>query len=139
MIFTIDNCDFGISINDVKYDFEHVDSIQIDDPERNNVTRGSNAKNLVGLSYREGLKEPKRWTIPILNMSAALKLVLDGAFKDKTRLTVYCVDRRDGSNKMLKNAVLANRPQQLTVDETPESMQVSLEFVGFDSGEVHKS
>lgn len=139
MTFKIYNCDFGISINDVKYDFEHVDSVQIEDNERNQLTRGTNAKNKIGLSYKDGLKDPKRWTIPILAMSPELKGVLDGAYDAQTRMTVYCVDRQDGSNKMLKNAILSNRPQQLVLDETPESMQVSLEFVSFDSSEVHKS
>lgn len=139
MIFKIYNCDFGIKINGVNYDFEHVSEVQIEDPERNQLTRGSNAGNKLGLPYKEGIKEPKRWTIPILNMSAALKLVLDDAYDDQTRLDVYCIDRTDGSSKIAKNAILANKAQQLTLDESPESMNVSLEFVTFDSSEVHKS
>lgn len=139
MIFKIYNCDFGVKIDGVSYDFEHVNQVTIEDPERNKLTRGTNAKNKLGLAYREGLKDPKRWTVPIINMSAALKDVLDGAFEAQTRLEVYCIDRTDGSSKMAKNALLSNRPQQLTIDETTESMQVSLEFETFDSSEVHKS
>ncbi len=139
MIFKMYNCDFGIKVNGVAYDFEHVAELQIDDPERNNLTRGSNAKNKLGLAYKEGLKEPKRWTLPILNMSETLKGVLDSCFNAQTRIEVYCIDRNDGSSKMAKNALLANRPQQLTVDESAESMNVSLEFVTFDSSETHKS
>lgn len=139
MIFKIYNCDFGIKVDGVSYDFEHVAELQIDDPERNQLTRGGNAKNKVGLSYKDGLKEPKRWTLPILNMSAALKSVLDNCFDKQTRIDVYCIDRTDGSSKMAKNAILSNRPQQLTVDESAESMNVSLEFVTFDSTETHKS
>lgn len=139
MVFKIYNCDFGIKVDGVDYQFEHVDSIQIEDPERNRLTRGANAGNKTGLAYKEGVKEPKKWTIPILNMSAALKAVLDSAYDDQTRVDVYCIDRNDGSSKMGKNAVLCNRPQQLTVDESAESMQVSLEFETFDSVEVHKS
>ena len=52
---------------------------------------------------------------------------------------MYCISRTDGSSKMAKNAVLSNKPQQLTVDETAESLNVSLEFETFDSSEVHKS
>lgn len=139
MTFKIYDCDFGVKINGVNYDFEHVAQLTIEDPERNRLTRGSNAKNKVGLAYKDGLKDPKRWTIPILQMSAALKEVLDSAFDNQTRLECYCISRSDGSSKMAKNAVLANRPQQLTIDETAESMQVSLEFETFDSSEVHKS
>lgn len=139
MIFKIYNCDFGIKVDGVSYDFEHVAELQIDDPERNQLTRGGNGKNKIGLSYKDGLKEPKRWTLPILNMSAALKTVLDSCFDKQSRVDVYCIDRTDGSSKMAKNAILSNRPQQLTVDESAESMNVSLEFVTFDSSETHKS
>lgn len=139
MIFKIYNCDFGIKVNGTSYDFEHVAELQIEDPERNRLTRGSNAKNRVGLAYKDGLKDPKRWTIPILNMSQALKAALDSAYTNQTRVDVYCIDRTDGSSKMLKQAILSNKPQQLTLDETAESMNVSLEFEGFDSTEDHKS
>lgn len=139
MIFKIYNCDFGVKINGVDYDFEDVAELQIEDPERNRLTRGPNAKNKLGLTYRDGLKDPKKWTIPIINMSAALKGVLDAAYEAQTRLECYCIDRTDGSSKMAKNAVLSNRPQQLTIDDSTESMNVSLEFETFDSSEVHKS
>lgn len=139
MTFKIYDCDFGIKVGGVPYDFEHVAELQIEDPEKNRLTRGANSKNKVGLAYREGLKEPKRWTLPILNMSAELKGVLDGCFSAQTRVEVYCIDRNDGSSKMLKNAVICNKPQQLVIDESAESMNVSLEFESFDSSEVHKS
>lgn len=139
MIFKIYDCDFGIKVNGVNYDFDHVAELQIEDPERNRLTRGSNAKNKSGLAYKDGLKDPKKWTIPILNMSAELKGVLDDCYTNVTRLDVYCISRTDGSSKMAKNAVLSNKPQQLTVDETAESLNVSLEFETFDSSEVHKS
>lgn len=139
MIFKIYNCDFGIVVNGTSYLFEHVASLTVDDPERNELTRGNNASNETGVAYRSGLSEPKTWTIPILNMSAALKTLLDSCFKNQTRLDVFAVDRSEGSKKSADNAILANRPQQLTIDDSAESMQVSLEFKTFSSTEVHKS
>jgi hypothetical protein len=139
MIFKIYNCDFGIKVDSTNYEFPDVAELQIEDPERNRLTRGSNGKNKTGLAYKEGVKDPKKWTIPILNMSAALKLVLDGCFDNQTRLEVYAIDRTDGSSKMAKEAILCNRPQQLTINDTPDSMNVSLEFETFDSSEVHKA
>ena len=139
MIFKLYDCDIGIKYNGVSYDFEHVAEVQIEDPERNRLTRGSNAKNTLGLTYKDGLKDPKRWTIPIMNMSIELKAVLDEAYKNVARLDVYCISRTDGSSKIAKNAVLSNKPQQLALDETAESMNVSLEFETFDSSETHKS
>lgn len=139
MIFKIYNCDFGMKLNGVNYDFTDVAELTIEDPEKNKLTRGSNGANKTGLAYREGTKEPKRWTLPILNMSADLKGVLDQCFVDQTRMEVYCIDRTDGSAKIAKQAILCNRPQQLSLNDTPESMNVSLEFETFDSSEVHKS
>lgn len=139
MTFKIYNCDFGIKVDGQTYNFEHVQSVTIDDPERNRLTRGSNASNKIGLVYKDGLKDPKRWTVPILAMPAALKQVLDNCYKNQTRCDVFCIDRTDGSAKMAKNAILSNAPQQLTIEDTAESMQVSLEFETFDSSEDHKS
>jgi len=139
MIFKIYDCDFGIKVKGVSYDFEHVSSLQIEDPERNRITRGANARNKVGLAFKDGLKEPKRWTIPILNMSLELKAVLDDAYDNVTRVECYCIDRKDGSSKIAKSAVLSNKPQQLNIEDNAESLEVMLEFETFDSSENHKS
>lgn len=139
MIFKIYNSDFGMKINGTNYDFTDVAELTIEDNEKNRLTRGSNGANKTGLAYKEGVKDPKKWTIPILNMSAALKGVLDDAFDNQTRVDVYCIDRGDGSKKMAKQAVLCNRAQQLKLDDSPDAMQVSLEFETFDSSESHNS
>lgn len=139
MIFKIYNCDFGVKVEGVPYDFTNVAELQIEDNEKNRLTRGSNGADKEGLAYKEGVRDPKKWTIPILNMSAALKSLLDSVFTDQTRVEVYCIDRTDGSAKMAKKAVLCNRPQQLTLNDTQDSMNVQLEFETFDSSEVHKS
>ncbi len=93
----------------------------------------------MGIAVCEGIKEPKRMTVTILGMSLELKTVLDAAYNSKDRLDVFCVSRVDGSSKMAKNAVLSTQPQQLTVDESPESMNVALIFETFDMTEVHKA
>jgi hypothetical protein len=139
MTFKIQNCDFGFVYKGVSYDFLHVAELQVEDPRRKHLTRGSNAKDKIGLVYEDGLTEPVKWTLPILEMSAALKAVMDEAFNTSERLDPYCIDRKDGSKKMLKNAILSNQPQQLTINETAESMNVSLEFESFDPDETHKS
>lgn len=139
MIFKMYDCDFGIKYNGVNYDFEHIQDLTIEDPESTKLVRGANAGNKLGLVYKEGIKDPKRITCTILNMSVALKAVLDAAFEAKDRLDVYCINRNDGSSKIAKNAVLSQMPQQLLVDESPESMNVALIFESFDLSEVHKS
>lgn len=139
MIFKLYDCDVGIKVDGVAYEIPHVVEVQIEDPERNRLTRGNNPANKVGITFKDGIREPKRWTMPFMNMSLALKEVLDSAYTDQTRLEVYAISRKDGSSKMAKNAVLSNRPQQLTLDDTAESMQVSLEFESFDISENHKA
>lgn len=139
MIFKLYNCDVGIKVSGVSYNFTHVKSVTIEDPEKNKLTRGANAGNKVGLVYKEGLKDPKKWSIPIMQMSAELKAVLDGCFENQTRIEVFAISRDDGSSKSAANAILSNRPQQLTLDDSPDSMDVMLEFETFDSDEVHKS
>ncbi len=138
MIFLPYQCDFGVKIGGVAYDFDYIASLKVDDPEKNKLTRGANAKNKIGLVYKEGLKEPKVWTVTIMNMSAALKTRLDQAFEDQERCEVYGIDRTTGSSKMAKNAILSNQPQQLSIDESAESMNVELIFETFDSNENHK-
>lgn len=138
-IFKIYDSDFGIKINGVNYDFTHVHNLQIEDPENTKLLRGANGGNKLGLVYREGIKDPKKITVVIIAMESALKAVLDAAYLNKSRLDVYCVSRVDGSSKMAKNAVLCMQPQQLNIEEGPESMNVSLLFESFDLVEVHKS
>jgi hypothetical protein len=139
MIFKIYESDFGIKLNGVSYNFTHVQSMALEDPENTKLIRGANAGNKEGLVYKEGLKDPKRLTVTIIDMDAELKAVLDGAFDDKSRLDVYCISRVDGSSKMGRNAILATRPQQLQIDESPDSMNVVLTFETFDFSEVHKA
>lgn len=139
MIFKIYDCDFGIKVNGQSYEFTHVVSVAIDDPERNNLTRGANAGNLIGVSYKEGMKEPKKWTVPVIDIPIDLKAVLDDCYDNQTRCDVYCIDRATGSSKMARNALLANHPEQVQLDDTVDSMNVSLEFVTFDSTENFKA
>lgn len=127
-----------MKIDGVNYDYEHVVELQIEDNERNRLTRGANASNKIGLAYKEGMRDPKRWTLPILNMTGALKGVLDNAYDTQKRIEVYAIDRASGSSKMARSAILSNKPQQLSLDDSPDSMNVSMEFETFDSTETHK-
>ncbi len=139
MIFKLYNCDVGIKVNGVSYTFDHVQNVTIEDPEQTRLTRGANAGNKEGLIYREGLKDPKKITVPIMGMSVDLKTVLDQVHQDQTRIDGFVISRDDGSSKMWRSAVLCQAPQQLTLDENPDSMNVTLTFETFDLSEVHKS
>ncbi len=139
MIFKLYDCDVGIKYNGQSYSFTHVNEVTIEDPENTKLTRGSNASNKLGLVYKEGIKDPKRVTCTIMDMSIELKEVLDQAYENKDRLDFFAISRVDGSSKMAKNAVLCQMPQQLALEDSAESMNVSLSFESFDLSEVHKT
>jgi hypothetical protein len=139
VIFKIYESDFGIKLNGVDYQFTHVQNLTIEDPENTKLVRGANGGDKLGLIYKEGIKEPKKWTVVIIGMSKALKDVLLQAHEDKSRMDVYCISRVDGSSKMAKNSILSSIPQQLKIDEAADSMDVSLLFESYDTTEVHKS
>lgn len=133
------NCDIGFTLNGVNYDFLHVSEVTVEDPERVNLTRGSNAGDEVGIAYREGIRDPKTITINALDVPAALFNVLSTAFKNQQRFElVYVIDRNDGTKKEAKNALLSQLPQQLTLDDTMESMTVALTWVSYSIQETHK-
>lgn len=139
MKFNLSNCDVGFKITGVKYEFEHVNSVTIEDPEFNRITRGANGKNKVGLAFKEGLKDPKTVTLVIEDMTPEMKGVLEGCFKNQTRFDFWAVDRATGSAKWAKNSILGQYPQQLTLDDSAESMDVSLTLQSYDLSEVFKS
>jgi hypothetical protein len=138
MIFKMYNCDFGIKYDSVAYDFDHVESIVVEDPTTTKLIRGSNAKNKTGLVYTEGTKEPKKLTVTLIGISQAMYDLFTTIYETKARCECYCIDRVTGSSKIAKQAVLSNQPMQLTVDESPESMNVVVIFNSFDYTEVHK-
>ncbi len=139
MIFKLYDCDVGLTIRGTNYDFLHVENVNVEDPERNRLIRGANAGNKIGLAYKEGNKEAKTITIPVLGMTKDMHNLLKEVFASQERIDVYCVARSDGSSKMAKNAILCQSPKQLTVDETAESLNTSLMFESFDIDEIHKS
>ena len=138
-IFRMYECDFGFTINGVNYEFDHVENVSIEDPERTRIIRGANAKNTIGLTYREGLKEAKVMKVTVIGMTAATHNLLKDAFKNQTRLEAWAVSRVDGSSKIAKNAVLSQSPKQLTMDDSAQSLNTELIFESFDVDEIHKT
>jgi hypothetical protein len=138
--FKMYECDFGFTINGTKYEFDHVEGVTIEDPERTRIMRGANAKNTTGFVYVEGLKEAKTMTLTVIGMTAATHNLLKDAYKNKTRIEqVWVVSRADGSSKMAKNAVLSQSPKQLSMDDSAESLNTALLFESFDMDETHKT
>lgn len=139
MLFKIYDCDFGMTIRGVNYNFTHVDNMTIDDPERTRLIRGANAGNKVGLTFTEGAKEAKTVTVNILDIPMDLHNLMKDVYAAKERVDCYCISRTDGSSKIAKNAVLSQEPKQLSVDESADSLAVALIFESFDVSEIRKS
>lgn len=141
MIFKPYECDFGVTDIETgqNYEFEHVVSFAVEDPETTNLVRGSNAGNRTGIVFKEGIRDPKTVTVTIMGMDANIYSVLKGLYDNNKRVDCYCVNRMDGSGKFAKNAVLSQEPRQLSVDDSAESMNVALIFRSFDVTENHKS
>lgn len=137
--FKLYNCDFGVTIRGQNYDFVHVVNLAIEDNEKTRLVRGGNASNKEGLVYKEGIKDAKVVTVTIMGMDTAIYNLLREVYNLKERLDCYTIDRTDGSSKIAKNSVLSQLPQQLSIDETPESMNVALVFETFDIDEKHKT
>lgn len=139
MIFKLYESDFGVTIDGVNYEFDHVENLQLEDPENTRLKRGGNAKNKVGIAYKEGISEAKKITLTVIGMPAAVHNLLKAKYAEKARMDCYCISRVDGSSKIAKQAILSQEPKQLTVDDSAESMNTALVFESFDVSEVHKS
>lgn len=138
-VFKMYECDFDLTLNGVEYNFKHVDNFQFDIPERVRLTRGANAGNKEGLAYTEGLKDAATVTLTVLDMGKTIFDLLTTAYTNKTRMDVAATSRADGSRKAANQAVLSQRPLQLSMDDSPESLNVALIFESFDIEEVHES
>lgn len=139
MIFKLYDCDVGMTIRGQNYEFDHVDSVTVDDPESTKLIRGANAGNKTGLAYTEGVKDAKTITTSVIGIPMALHNLLKEVYTSKERIDFWAISRQDGSSKMAKNAILSKEPMQLTLDQSPESMNTALTMESFDVSEVHKS
>ena len=139
MVFKLYDCDCGVTIRGVNYDFVHVDNVSIEDPERTRLVRGANAGNKIGIEYKEGTKEAKTVTCTVIDIPLELHNLLKDVHAKAERLDFYAIARSDGSSKIAKNAVLSQEPKQLTLDDSAESLNTALIFESFDISEVKKS
>lgn len=139
MVFKLYNADCGFVYNGVTYQFDHVENVQIEDPERTRLIRGSNAGNKIGLDYKEGLKEAKVVTMTVIAIPMDVHNLLKTIYSTKARIEVFCIDKSDGSSKIAKNALLSQSPKQLSLDDSAESLNTALIFESFDIDEVMKS
>ena len=136
--FKIYQSDAGLIVDGNTYYFEHLESVTIEDPERVKLTRGANTFNKKGLVYREGAKEPKRILATLLGVSIELFNLMDEVHGEEKRIEFFFIDRKSGSSMIAKDAIISQKPRQLEIGETPESMNVNVEIETFNLQETRK-
>lgn len=139
MIFKLYDCDIGVTARGVNYDFKHVDSVEVEDNERTVLVRGNNASDETGIDFKEGIKEPKIITVPVIDIPVELHNLLVDIYNKRERLDFYCIARSDGSSRVAKNSVLSQKPTQLSINDSPDSMNISLVFQTFKLDDKYKS
>lgn len=122
----------GVIINNVKYDFEDVDSVTVTKNGRKHKTRGANSKNKVGFVYMENSKQADEIAINTVGLSGAMLTILQNAYKDETPMTVYCIDSATGENYIGSDCILQEFPRQQDIVEGEETYNVTLTFETFN-------
>lgn len=119
------------------YEFLHFDSVGVDTTARTRITRGANAGDRLGVSYKEGLKEADTMTIVAVDVPADLHTQLKTWYDAATRLKIECVDSI-GSSVVAFDSVISREPHQLSIDESVESMNLELIFESFNITTTYK-
>ena len=122
----------GVIINNVKYDFEDVDSVTVTKNGRKHKTRGANSKNKVGFVYMENSKQADEIAINTVGLSGAMLTILQNAYEDETPMTVYCIDSATGKSYIGNNCILQEFPCQQDIVEGEETYNVTLTFETFN-------
>ena len=132
MLLQLRKCDFGIIYNEVKYDFtEYVDGVTIEDTESKHLVRGRTGVSKKGLIYSESLHTPKRISVSLVGLRKDFFPVFRKIYAEEDRVEVYCIDRKTGNNRVFKDAVLTQEPEQLTMTDGAEEMNLTLVFESF--------
>jgi hypothetical protein len=134
-IFQIHQVDSGFSFNSVSYNFSDVDVVNYTYNQKNRLTRGANAQNSVGISYKEGLKTPDIAETKIKDCSIEVYNLLLSLWKSEGRINFWIVDRKTGEGYTYKNAIIRDKPRQTEVSETEDSISFMLAVESFDVSE----
>tara|TARA_R110000782_G_scaffold144655_1_gene237516 strand:- start:5030 stop:5461 length:432 start_codon:yes stop_codon:yes gene_type:complete len=124
--------DAGCSIGGQNYNFSDVDSLAFTYSKTNNLTRGSNGQNKVGITFQENLKEADSLTMMIKDCSTALYKLLLAKFDDQSRLDVWFINRQTGEGYTYTNALITNKPRQESIGEGEDSIGFSLVVKSYD-------
>lgn len=125
------DCDLGVVLNGVNYTIPHVDEVRYTDPEMKQLTRGANSDDSAGITYITGRKDPKTIEVDSLQIPVELASAFNTAYENETRMEVYAISRRTGSSVKGKQAILVQPPLQASINESPDSLVVTLQFNTF--------
>jgi hypothetical protein len=104
----------------------------IEDSQAHHLTRGLNAKNKVGIMIAEGLSEPDKITIQIMNVPSSVIELLNKIRDTGERIGAHVIDKKTGDSRFIKNAVISKRVRQLVISEGRDDLNIELTLESFD-------
>jgi hypothetical protein len=130
--FQISDGDAGFTYEGVNYTFSDVDSIDYTFNRKNRLTRGANGQNKVGLVYKEGLKTADVAEFRITDCSIDIYNLLLTIFNESKRINAWFIDRTTGEGFTFKNAIVRDKPRQMSIGESAESLSFMFAVESFD-------
>lgn len=137
-IFQLANCDVGFSYKGVNYDFEDIETVTITDPEKVHITRGMSSRSTKGIVYNQNAKDPKTVSFTIMGISGDYFNLFTKIFEAKDRLDAYVIDRKTGTMRLFKDAVLQQRVRQTAINDKADSFAIQIVLECFKIEEKHK-
>jgi hypothetical protein len=80
----------------------------------------------------EGISEPDKITIPIMNVSSKIIELLNKIRNGQERIDAYVIDRKTGDNRFIKNAIISKRVRQLVISEGRDDLKIEVCLESFD-------
>lgn len=131
-LFQISEGDCGFTYKNKNYDFSDFDSIKYTYTQKNNLTRGANGQNKVGIAYKEDLKNPDIAEALIVDCSPEIYSLLNKIKEKQERISFWFVDRKTGEGLTYKNAIIADQPLQPEIGEGADKISFMLKVLSYD-------
>ena len=126
------NCDVVASISSQDYHFSDVDTVTVDEPKTNTLTRGMSAKNKVGFVIEQNMDQPTVVTTTVKGLDKNTSAIFKELWKNKTRFDFNVVDSDTGDKCYAKNCILSENPIQKTISNEAETYNIDLIMHTFD-------
>lgn len=131
-MFQVFQGDAGFSYNGQNYQFSDFDVINYTFSEENDLTRGANGQNKVGIAFKTNLKVADMAETTVKDCSVAIYNLIQDLFKNQSRISFWFVDRTTGEGITYENAIIAKRPLQTAIGESEDTISFLFSIKSFD-------